>query len=44
MSYYGTATPAEYKKTGINSYILTPSEKGMPVVTGRDNGGKPLKK
>ncbi len=41
-NYYGTATPAEYKKTGINSYILIPKEKGMPVVSGRDNGGKPL--
>jgi hypothetical protein len=44
VSYYGTATPAEYKKTGVNSYILVPSEKGMPVVTGRDNGGKLMKK
>ncbi len=42
--YYGTATPAEYKKTGINSYILVPKDKGMPVVSGRDNGGKPLTK
>lgn len=43
-NYYGTATPAEYKKTGINSYILVPQQKGMPVVSGRDNGGKPLPK
>lgn len=43
-TYIGLATPAEYKKTGINSYILLPSEKGLPVVTGRDNGGKPMNK
>ncbi len=41
--YYATAEPAEYGKTGKNSYILKPQEKGMPVVTGRDNRGKPLK-
>lgn len=43
-TYWVTATPAEYKKTGINSYILVPQEKGLPVVTGRDIGGKPMKK
>ncbi len=43
-NYFATATPAEYRKTGISSYILKPQEKGMPVVTGRDNGGKPLTK
>lgn len=42
-SYYGTATPAEYGKTGKNSYLLLPSKNGLPVVSGRDNGGKPLK-
>lgn len=42
--YYATATPAEYGRTGINSYILKPQKKGMPIVTGRDNGGKPLTK
>ncbi len=43
-NYYGTATPAVYKKTGINSYILVPKDKGLPVVSGLDNGGKPLTK
>ncbi len=43
-NYYATATPAVYGKTGKNSYILVPSEKGPPVVSGRDNKGKPLQK
>ncbi len=43
-TYWATATPAEYRKTGINSYILMPQEKGLPVVTGRDIGGKQMKK
>lgn len=43
-NYHATATPAVYGKTGKNSYILLPSEKGPPVVTGRDNKGKPLQK
>jgi hypothetical protein len=42
-SYYATATPAEYGRTGTNSYILLPSKNGLPVVSGKDNGGKPLK-
>jgi hypothetical protein len=43
-SYYANAIPAEYGKSGTNSYFLEPKSKGMPVVTGRDNGGKPLRK
>lgn len=43
-SYFATATPAAYGKTGRNSYVLEPQEKGPPVVTGRDNKGEPLRK
>ncbi|MBA2378359.1 MAG: DUF4878 domain-containing protein [Blastocatellia bacterium] len=41
--YVASAIPAEYGKTGKNSYIVESPEKGMPVVRGEDNGGKPLK-
>jgi hypothetical protein len=43
-SYYATATPAVYGKTGKMSYILRPVKGGLPVVTGEDNNGKPLTK
>ncbi len=43
-SYFATATPAVYEKTGRNSYLLEPRETGLPVVTGRDNNGAPLRK
>ena len=42
-SYFATATPAAYGKTGRNSYLLEPSSAGLSKVTGRDNGGKPLR-
>lgn len=42
--YFATATPAEYGKTGKRSFALSIDEKGLPHVSGRDNGGKPLKK
>ena len=42
-SYFATATPAAYGKTGRNSYLLEPSSGGLSKVTGRDNGGKPLR-
>lgn len=41
--YFATATPAAYGKTGRNSYLLEPSSGGLSKVTGRDNGGKPLR-
>lgn len=41
-NYYATATPAEYGKSGKTSFILKPSPKGLPRVSGKDNGGKPL--
>ncbi len=40
--YVASAVPAEYGKTGRNSYIVESPDSGMPVVRGRDNGGKPL--
>ncbi|HMO79294.1 MAG TPA: hypothetical protein PKD24_00745 [Pyrinomonadaceae bacterium] len=43
-TYFATATPAVYGKTGRNSYILEPREQGLPLVTGRDNNGAPLRK
>jgi hypothetical protein len=43
-SYYATATPAVYGKTGKMSYILRPVKGGLPVVSGADNNGKPLTK
>lgn len=42
--YSATATPAEYGKSGRNSYLLKLDEKGMSRVTSKDNGGKPLAK
>lgn len=43
-SYFATATPAKYGKTGRNSYLLELDENGPPRVSGRDNAGEPLKK
>lgn len=43
-SYYATATPAEYGKSGKWSYILKLDAKGISHVTGKDNGGKALAK
>ncbi|MBE7515382.1 MAG: hypothetical protein HS105_02045 [Chloracidobacterium sp.] len=41
--YYATATPAEYGKSGRASFLLDIDNKGLPHVSGKDNGGKPLK-
>jgi|GEM_PF-451578 len=41
-SYYATATPAEYGKSGKLSYILKLDAKGISRVTSKDNGGKVL--
>lgn len=43
-SYFATATPAEYGKTGKLSFLMELQPKGPPKITSRDNGGKPLKK
>ncbi|MFN0279314.1 MAG: hypothetical protein ACKVRN_12025 [Pyrinomonadaceae bacterium] len=42
--YSATATPAEYNKSGKTSYLLQLNAKGIPHVTSKDNGGKPLSK
>lgn len=41
--YSATATPAEYKKSGVQSFLIVLDGKGRPVVSGRDNGGKALR-
>ena len=43
-SYYATATPAVYGKTGKMSYLLQPVPGSLPRVSSEDNGGKPMKK
>lgn len=40
--YYATATPAEYGKSGVNSFLVRLNEKGSPLLTSKDTGGKPL--
>jgi len=40
--YYATATPAEYRKSGINSFLVRLNEKSQPLLTSKDTGGKPL--
>lgn len=40
--YVATATPAEYRKSGIMSYLVRLGENGAPLLTSKDNGGKPL--
>jgi hypothetical protein len=41
--YYATATPAEYKKSGVRSFILTLDGGLTSRVNGKDNGGKPMR-
>lgn len=40
--YHATATPAEYRKSGVNSFLVRLNEKGSPLLTSKDAGGKPL--
>lgn len=40
--YWATATPAEYGKSGIMSFLVRLNEKGSPLLTAKDSGGKPL--
>ena len=42
--YSATATPSEYGTSGKFSYLMIQDEKGIPRVTGKDNGGKTLAK
>ncbi len=42
--YFANATPAEYGKSGKRSFLLEPDEKGYSHISGKENGGKPLKK
>lgn len=41
--YSATAVPATYKKSGVRSFLLTLDNKGIPRVTGKDNGGRALR-
>lgn len=43
-SFSASATPAEYGKSGKQSFLLKPDAKGISHVTSKDNGGKPLSK
>lgn len=42
-SYFATATPGEYNKTGRLSFLLQLDGKGISRVTTKDNGGKSLR-
>jgi len=42
--YSATATPSEYGKSGKVSFLVSQDERGVPSVTSKDNGGKPLVK
>ena len=41
--YSATATPAVYKKSGVQSFLIVLDGKGRPVVSAKDNGGKALR-
>lgn len=40
--YWATATPAEYGKTGLMSFLVRLSEKGSPMLTSKNTNGQPL--
>lgn len=40
--YYATATPAEYGKSGLMSFIVKLNEKNSPLLSSKDMGGKPM--
>ena len=42
--YSATATPADYGKSGKLSFLVTLNESKSPLLSAKDNGGKPLKK
>lgn len=41
--YSATATPAEYKKSGVKSFLIVLDGKGRPAVSAKDSGGKALR-
>lgn len=43
-SYFATATPTAYGKTGKSSFLLEIDAKKMPRINTRDNGGQVMKK
>ena len=42
--YFATATPAEYGKSGLMSYIVKLNDKSSPLLSSKDTGGKPMQK
>lgn len=42
-SYYATATPQDYGKSGRMSFVLVADGKTPPKLTGRDNKGQPIR-
>ncbi len=40
--YFATATPAEYGKSGLASFIVRLNEKNSPLLSSKDLGGKPM--
>lgn len=40
--YWATATPAQYGKSGLMSFLVRLSETGSPMLTSKDTGGKPI--
>ena len=43
-TYSATATPAEYGKSGKLSFLVRLSDAKSPLLSAKDNGGKPLEK
>lgn len=43
-SYSATATPAEYGKSGTLSFLVRLNDAKSPLLSAKDNGGKPLEK
>ncbi|MBC7900902.1 MAG: hypothetical protein H7070_12720 [Saprospiraceae bacterium] len=41
--YYSTATPALYGKSGKLSFLVVLNQKSSPILTSKDNNGKPMK-
>lgn len=42
VKYHATATPAEYGKSGLLSFLVKLNEKGSPLLSSKDTGGKPM--
>ncbi len=42
--YYATATPAEYGKSGLMSFIVKLNDKNSPLLSSKDTGGKAMQK